>query len=127
MGIENGKFMDVIYDHFKKQIEVIQLKGYELATLNETALKFAGLLNKNDRVLIINNILQLVNAQNTLQCAQSTAKMIDYMTKNDLFTPQYDASLNCNWKAQQNLDVDVKYRRSDCVLDEVMNLWKHNH
>eukprot|EP00483_Globobulimina_turgida_P007576 UN07591 len=30
--IENGKFNDEIFDHFKQQIEIIQLKGYELTT-----------------------------------------------------------------------------------------------
>eukprot|EP01084_Bolivina_argentea_P119899 212566_1 len=70
--IENGRFNDEIFDHFKQQIEVIQLKGYELNTLNETALKFAGLLNTYDRKLIINNILNLVNKNSGFTYDQCT-------------------------------------------------------
>ena len=61
-GIGDGKFKGDLYGHFKGQIEVIGLKGYELITLNETALKFAGLLNGEDRKIILHHVLDLVNS-----------------------------------------------------------------
>jgi len=58
-SIEGGRFKNEEYEHFKEQIKVIGLKGYELTTLNETALKFAGLSDVDDRNLVINAILDL--------------------------------------------------------------------
>ncbi len=131
-SIEGGKFQDDLYDQFKEQIENIGLKGYELISLNETALKFAGLLNGDDRKVVIRNVLALVNGDGVDHRGlpikiDSVDRVAPVATDGFEITGmdmEIDPMLNSEGTSSLVRRVMSAEETQDRILNEVMSLWK---
>eukprot|EP01084_Bolivina_argentea_P248273 415261_1 len=58
--VDNCKLNDIKYKCLKQQIKIGNIKGCELANINDTTLKLVGIKDINDRKLILKYIIDLI-------------------------------------------------------------------